>query len=148
LTQRVCKRQLIGVVWITSATDPSLGGVQTFAALNTKSGLLNKLGKKEEADKAMKTALESASAIELHSYGRQMLAQKKVSDAMAIFEKNYKKNEGKWPTTAGMMRGLSAMGNFTEALKYAKMALTQAPDELSKKTIEDAIKKLESGKAL
>jgi tetratricopeptide (TPR) repeat protein len=136
------------MVWITSASDPSLGGVQTFAALNTKSGLLNKLGKKEEADKAMKTALENASAIELHGYGRQMLAQKKVADAMAIFEKNYKKNEGKWPTTVGMMRGLSAMGNFSEALKYAKMALTQAPDELNKKSLEDSIKKLESEKAL
>jgi tetratricopeptide (TPR) repeat protein len=136
------------MVWITSATDPSLGGVQTFAALNTKSGLLNKLGKKEEADNAMKIALDKASAIELHGYGRQLLAQKKASEAMAIFEKNYKKNEGKWPTTVGMMRGLSAMGNFSEALKFAKMALPQAPDDLNKKNLEDAIKKLEGGKAL
>lgn len=52
--------------WINSATNPNLGGVETFSALSTKSGLLSKLGKKDEADKAMKTALENASALELH----------------------------------------------------------------------------------
>ncbi|MEP7323249.1 MAG: DUF2911 domain-containing protein [Saprospiraceae bacterium] len=134
--------------WITSATDPNLGGVQSFAALNTKSGLLNKSGKKDEADKAMAMALDKASAIEMHGYGRQLLAQKKVKEALEIFDKNYKKNEGKWPTTVGMMRGLSASGNYSEALKYAKLALVQAPDEVNKKNLEQAIKTLEGGKAL
>lgn len=134
--------------WIVSATDPNLGGVQNFAALTTKTGLLNKLGKTAEADAAMKMALDNANVIELHGYGRQLLAQKKVSEAMAVFEKNYKKNDGKWPTTAGMMRGLSATGNLKEALKYAKLALAQAPDPVNKKSLEEAIKKLESGKGL
>jgi tetratricopeptide (TPR) repeat protein len=136
------------MVWIESATNPNLGGVQNFAALNTKSGLLTKMDKKDEADKAMTIALEKATAIELHGYGRQLLAQKKVTEAMAIFEKNYKKNEGKWPTPVGMMRGLSASGNLREALKYAKLALAQAPDEVNKKSLEDSIKKLENGKPL
>lgn len=96
----------------------------------------------------MKMALDNANVIELHGYGRQLLAQKKVSEAMAVFEKNYKKNDGKWPTTAGMMRGLSATGNLKEALKYAKLALAQAPDPVNKKSLEEAIKKLESGKGL
>lgn len=134
--------------WINSATNPNLGGVETFSALSTKSGLLSKLGKKDEADKAMKTALENASALELHGYGRQLLAEKKTAEAMTIFEKNYKKNDGKWPTTVGMMWGLSATGNISEALKYAKLALVQAPDDLNKKSIEASIKKLEGGKAL
>ncbi len=136
------------ITWIESATSPGLGGAQTFAALSTKAGLFNKLGKKDEADKIMATALDNANAIELHGYGRQLLADKKIPEAMAIFEKNYKKNDGKWPTTVGMMRGLSAMGNLSEALKYAKTALTQAPDEGNKKSLETSIKKLESGKAL
>lgn len=137
-----------GMTWIESATNPNLGGVQTFAAMSTKSGLLNKLGKKEEADKAMAKALETANAVELHGYGRQLLTEKKTAEAMVIFEKNYKKNDGKWPTPVGMMRGLSATGNLTEALKYAKLALAQAPDEVNKKNLEASIKKLESGKAL
>ncbi len=134
--------------WITSATSPNLGGSQTFAAMNTKAGLLTKMGKTAEAEAAQKIALENATVLELHAHGRQLLAEKKASEAMAIFEKNYKKNEGKWPTTVGMMRGLSATGNLKEALKYAKLALAQAPDDVNKKNLEASIKKLESGQGL
>lgn len=134
--------------WVTSATSPNLGGVQTFAAMSTKSGLLSKLGKKDEADAAMKIGLDNATALELHGYGRQLLTEKKTAEALAVFEKNYKKNDGKWPTTVGMMRGLSAVGKLSEALKYAKLALAQAPDDVNKKNLEASIKKLESGKAL
>jgi hypothetical protein len=76
--------------WITRATDPNLGAVQSFRALSTKAGLLEKLNRKEEADKVMASALESGTAIELHQYGRQLLAQQKNTEAMAVFEKNYK----------------------------------------------------------
>ena len=65
-----------------------------------------------------------------------------------IFEKNYKKNKGAWPTAVGMMRGLSAKGDYKKALEYAKTALTQATDDINKKSIEAAIKSLEAGKAL
>jgi hypothetical protein len=47
---------------------------------------------------------------------------------------------------AGMMRAASAAGKYKDALKYAKLALAQAPDEGNKKNIEAAIKKLEEGK--
>lgn len=134
--------------WINSASDPNLGGVNGFRTLSTKSKLLEKLGKTSEASKVWKDAIDKASAMELHSYGRQLLAQKKTKEALAIFESNYKKNNGAWPTNAGMMRGLSAVGDLKKALEHAKMALTQAPDETNKKFIEAAIKQLEAGQAL
>ncbi len=134
--------------WITVAVDPSLGGVNTFAALSTKAGLLNKLNRKAEADQAMALALDNASALEMHGYGRQLLAEKKVKEAMAIFERNYKKHKGAWPTNGGLMRGYSAMGDYKKALEYAKLALAQAPNELNKKALEQAVKTLESGKPL
>ena len=52
-----------------------------------------------------------------------------------IFDKNYKKNNGAWPTAVGMMRGLSAKGDYKKALEYAKTALTQATDDINKKSI-------------
>ncbi|MBK9930620.1 MAG: DUF2911 domain-containing protein [Saprospiraceae bacterium] len=135
-------------IWITSATDPNLGGVTNFGALKTKSGLLKLAGKTAEADLTMNQAIDNATSIELHGYGRQLLGEKKISEALAIFEKNYKKNEGRWPTSVGMMRGLSAKGNYPEALKYAKIALTQAPDDVNKKNLEASIKTLASGKGI
>jgi tetratricopeptide (TPR) repeat protein len=134
------------LAWINVAVDPTMGGVKTFNALSTKAGLLGKLNKKEAAEQMMQEAL--LNAMEMHVYGRQLLADKKVKEAMAIFEKNYKKNKGIWPTNGGMMRGYSAMGDLKKALEHAKLALAQAPNPETKKLIEQAIKTLESGKPL
>ena len=98
--------------WITSATDPNLGGINTFRTLSIKSKLLEKTGKTAEASKIWNDAIEKANALELHTYGRQLMAQKKFKEAMAIFENNYKKHNGTWPTNVGMMRGYSAMGDI------------------------------------
>ena len=134
--------------WINVVVDPNMGQVNTFHALSTKAGLLAKLNKRDESDKIMQAALENASALEMHSYGRQLLAEKRVKEAMVVFEKNYKKYKGAWPTNGGMMRGYSAMGDFKKALEYAKLALAQAPNEENKKFLEQAIKTLELGKPL
>jgi tetratricopeptide (TPR) repeat protein len=134
--------------WVTSATSQNLGGEDGFRPLSIKSKILDKLGKKAEAATAMQEALENAKPLELHAYGRQLLLDKKPADAMAIFEKNYKKTNGGWPSNVGMMRGYSAIGNIPKALEHAKAALAQAPDDLNKKTLETAIKTLESGKTL
>ena len=134
--------------WINRASDPNLGAVQSFRTLSIKAGLLEKLGNKTEADKTMAAALEAGSAVELHQYGRQLLAQQKNQEAFAVFEKNWKKHKGAWPTNAGMMRGYAAIGNNKKALEFAKLALAQAPDEQNKKALEAAVKNLSEGKNL
>ena len=137
-----------GLDWINRATDPNLGAVKSFRALSTKAGLLSRLNKTSEADTIMKAALENATVVEMHQYGRQLLAQKKNAEAFAVFEKNFKKYKGAWPTNAGMMRGYSAMGNYKKALEHAKLAMAQAPDDVNKKFLEQAIKTLSEGKPL
>lgn len=134
--------------WINSATNPNLGGLKTFRALSTHAGLLGKSGRQSEADKMMAEAIEIGGAIELHQYGRQLIIQKKYTEAMAIFEKNFKKHNGIWPTHVGMMRGYSGMGNLKKALEHAKIALSQAPTSEDKKNMERLITTLESGKPL
>ncbi len=134
--------------WISVVVDPNLGRVNTFQALSTKAGLLTKLNRKEEADKIMQSALENATIMEMHQYGRQLLTEKRVKESMTVFEKNHTKYKGAWPTNTGMMRGYSAMGDLKKALVYAKLALAQAPNEENRKLIEQAIKTLEAGKPL
>jgi tetratricopeptide (TPR) repeat protein len=104
------------------------------------------LNKTAEADTVMKMALENATAIEMHQYGRQLQSQKKYSEALVVFEKNYKKYKGAWPTNVGMMRGYSGVGDYKKALEYAKAAVPQAPDEQNKKNLEQAVKTLSEGK--
>lgn len=134
--------------WINSASSPNLGGMNNFGTLSTKSKLLAKAGKADEAKKTMDQAIENSTALELHSYARQLLNQKKIDEAFVLFEKNHKKHNGAWPTNGGMMRGYSAKGDYKKALEYAKLALPQATDEVNRRAIEGYIKTLESGKGI
>jgi tetratricopeptide (TPR) repeat protein len=142
----VNQQQALG--WITAATDPNLGGVNSFAALSTRSGLLSQLNRKAEADSMMQVAIANASAVELHQYGRQLLAGGKKAEAMQVFEQNFTKHKGVWPTHVGMMRGYSAMGNLAKALEHAEKALPQAPNEENKRMLEQSVKLLKEGKPL
>ncbi len=134
--------------WINSASSPTFGGVNSFNVLSIKAGLLEKLGKQADAKKIMENAIDVAGIFELHQYGRRLLTEGKKVEAMAVFEKNYTKNKGAWPTNGGMMRGYAAMGNTAKALEHAKLALAQAPDEANKKNIANQIALLEQGKPL
>jgi tetratricopeptide (TPR) repeat protein len=134
--------------WINSATDPNLGGVQSFKTLSVKAGLLEKLNRKEEAAKMMTAAFEKATVSDIHNYGRQLLSQNKVKEAVEIFEMNYKKFNGAWPTSAGLMRGYSAQGDLKKALEYANKAVNDAPTPEVKKIMVAAVETLSKGKAL
>jgi hypothetical protein len=136
------------LLWINSATNPNLGGVNSFPALSVKAGLLKKQDKNEESEKTMNQALDNATAMELHQYGRQLLNEKRMDEAMVVFEKNYIKHKGAWPTKVGMMRAYSAKGNIKKALEFAKEALKEAPDDINKKNLESAVQTLESGKPI
>lgn len=134
--------------WINTAIDPQMGGRNSFGALQTKATLLKKLGKEDEGNAIMKTAINNASALELHFYGRQLMNENKLPEALQVFQKNYDKNKGAWPTNMGMMRIYAAMGDHKKALGYAQAALPQAPDEATKKFLETAIQNLQEGKPL
>ncbi len=134
--------------WVNTAMDPNLGGVISFKSYSTKSKLLAKQGKTKEADEAMTIAIENGTAVELHGYGRQLLSDKKPKEAMVVFEKNHQKQQGKWPTNVGMMRGYNGIGDLKNALKYAKLALIQATDEVNKNNLKKSIERLEQGKSL
>ncbi len=134
--------------WINTATDPKFVGTASFKALSIKAGILELQGKTAEAASIMDKAIENGNVMELHAYGRQLLGRKKAKEAMAVFQKNYQKHQGAWPTNAGLMRGFSATGDLKSALKYAKLALEQAPDAQNKDFLKRMIEQLEQGKPL
>jgi tetratricopeptide (TPR) repeat protein len=134
--------------WINTATDPKFVGTASFKALSLKAGILELQGKTTEAASIMDKAIENGNVLELHAYGRQLLGRKKAKEAMAVFEKNYQKHKGAWPTNAGLMRGYSAMGDLKSALKYAKFAVEQAPDAQNKDFLKRMVEQLEQGKPL
>lgn len=121
---------------------------ENFTDLLTRAEVLDALGRKEEAKAALDKAMNSptATAIQVHMYGRQLLTQGKKEDAFRVWQLNAKNHPNTWPVNVGLARGYSAMGDYKSALKYAKLAMSEAPDEANKKNMQAAIDKLQQSK--
>jgi hypothetical protein len=109
----------------------------------TKSRILTALNRKDEAATAQKKALDFASPLQIHSYARQLLAEKRSDEAFAIFRENAKKHPDQWFVHTGMARMYSAQGKFDDAAKEIKVALAGAPDD-QKSYLDGLVKQLEA----
>jgi hypothetical protein len=138
-----------GLKWSEIAAG-TLVGDANFTTLSTKAQLLSKLGRESEARATMDTAmhLPSAKPGQIHQYGRTLLAQKKVAEAIAVFEYNAAHFGDQWPTHVGLARGYAAAGDNRKALEQARLALAQAPDPLNRAALEEMIKALEAGQPI
>lgn len=140
--------RLEALEWADFAVNAPFVGEKNFTTMSTKANILDQLGRQMEATQVMDEALElpTTTAFQIHQYGQQLIGQGDKQEALRIFKLNHKKFDGAWPTTVGMMRGLSAMGNYKEAMIYANEAFNQAPDQANKDNIQRMIDKLKQGK--
>jgi len=133
--------------WATLATGPNFpGDPASFSALATKAGILDKLSKADEAAAVMKSALPYGSVVQLQQFGRQLLTAKKPKAALEVFRYNYDKNPNQFLPLTGMVRGLSANGEYANAVKFANKALPLAPNDAGKQAVQEMIRKLKEGK--
>lgn len=132
------------LVWANTAVSGAVGQ-KNFQTLSTKSQVLALMGKKEEADAAMKEALPLGQVGDVHQYARGLLAQKKPKEAFDVFKMNYDKHPNEFTTNMGMARAYSGVGDYKKALEYLKKAEPQA-DKLNKNNIERLMPILEQGK--
>ncbi len=132
------------LVWAENAVSLPFIGQENFATLSNKAQVLQKLGRSSESAEVMDKAVKhpTATAFQIHAYGRQLLASGMKEKALEIFKYNFEKEKGGWPTHVGMARGLSAVGQYDKALEHAKKGLEQAPDQINKDSMTQAIEKL------
>jgi tetratricopeptide (TPR) repeat protein len=109
----------------------------------TKAKVLTALDRKDEAAAAEKKALSLASPIQLHTYARQLLGEKRKDEAFAIFLENAKNHPEQWFVHVGLARMYSAQGKFDEAAKELKIAQPGAPDN-QKSSLDGMVIKLEA----
>jgi hypothetical protein len=136
------------LAWADVAVNGKGGiGRKNFTNLMTLADAQEANGKTAEAVKTREEAVNNPAAtpFDIHGYGRQLLTAGKKEEALKVFELNAKRNPGVWPVNFGLARGYSGVGRYADALKYAKLALAQAPDEGNRKNVEGAVKKLEAG---
>jgi hypothetical protein len=134
--------------WARVAATTGFPGQENFTTLMTLADAQSASGLEADASKTRDKALNLASTtpIELHLYARTLLQKGKKQEALSIWQLNAKRHPNEWPVNVGLARGNSAVGNYKEALKYAKLALVQAPDDNNKKNLQSGIEKLEQGK--
>lgn len=141
LGQEVALEEALG--W----TDQSIQNERRFENLSTKAQILAKLDRNGEASEVMDEAVEIASPLQLHNYGRQLLAQGRVEEAVAIFKTNAERHSDTWFVEVGLARGLAAQGDFAKAAEHMRTARDNAPEN-QKEYVQGLVDQLAAKKAI
>jgi tetratricopeptide (TPR) repeat protein len=123
--------------------DLSIQAEERYDNLMNKSKVLEAMGRAQDAEAFRTKALDKANALQLYIYARQLQAQKKQDQALAIYKENAKKFPDYWTTHLGLARVYSAQGDFDNAVKEVKLSLTGAPDS-NKNALEGYVKRLQA----
>jgi hypothetical protein len=129
--------------WAETAVSSPFLGEKNFQTLSCKAAVLNALNRSAEADESMKEALPLGTELEVHTYAKTLLSQKRAKVAFDAFKLNYEKHPDSFTTLVGMGRGHSALGEYGKALDFLKKALPKAPNPMNQTNVENMIKKLE-----
>jgi tetratricopeptide (TPR) repeat protein len=122
--------------------DQSIQAEERFDNLITKSQILEAQGKKQDAEATKAKALQVASGLQIHLYGRGLQRQNKQAEGFEVFQINIKKRPNEWYTHGELGRIASAKGDFPAAIKELNLALEGAPDA-TKSQIHGLISQLE-----
>ena len=116
-----------------------------FNTLLVKAEALSALGKTEEAERVLDEALPKGSVFQLHSYGRQLISNGKVDEALNIFQKNAKLHKNEWPVNYGLAQDYSAKGEYAKAISHLKKAEKNCPDDMNREVIKKNLDRLSKG---
>jgi len=123
--------------------DQSILIEERFDNLLDKSRVLEAMGRRDEAVAFRNKALEKGNALQLYVYGRQLQGDKKQDEAFALYRSNAKKFPDFWTSHLGMARVYSGQGDFENAFKEMKAALSGSPDA-NKSSLENYLKRLQA----
>jgi Protein of unknown function (DUF2911) len=120
-----------GLKWANSSIN-TFFGESNFNTLTTYAGLLEKNSRSKEADSIMKKALPMGTLYQLATYGDNLLKQKKYKAAFEVFKLNFEKSPKEILSNFGMIKANAAMGNKSEAIKFADKTILLAADKATK----------------
>jgi tetratricopeptide (TPR) repeat protein len=135
------------LTWINiSMNTERFNGQKSFSAMTVKADILTLLNRGNEAEQVMKEAMEmNATVMEIHQYGRSLLAAGKNERALEVFKMNREKNkDDKFTTSVGLARGYASVGNKKEAIKHWEVAIKNIPEDqkANMPAYENEVKKL------
>ncbi len=147
LAAKYCADNQVNLEEAMQWIEKSIGMDKNYKNVSVQSSLLIFADLMEEAVKVKNEALGllSTEANDFYSYGTELLARRKYTEAMDIFQRLTKRWPDHWLASHGLARAFSSQGDYKKALEYEQQALVKAP-EPNKGFIEAAIKKLEAGR--
>jgi tetratricopeptide (TPR) repeat protein len=123
--------------------DTSIQNEERFENLETKSRILDAMGKKDEAAKVLNAALEKANAQQLYIYARGLQRSGNATSAFELYPMVVKKDSNHWLAHLAQARIDSNAGNFANASKEMKLAIASAP-EANKPFLDPLLAKLDA----
>src|SRR5579862_1178550 len=123
--------------------DTSIQNEERFENLETKSRILDAMGRKDAAAKAYSAALEKATAVQLYVYARGLQRQGDAKRAFELYPQVPKKDANHWVSHLALARISSSTGDFPTAAKEMTEAISRAPDA-TKPFLQPLLKRLEA----
>ena len=122
-------------------SDQAIATQKNFTTLNVKAGLLDQMGKTDEAKKIREEALTVATEAELNAYGYQLLNQNKFEEGIRILTVNTERYPQSANTWDSLGEAYALKGDKENAIKYFKKSLTLNPTEATKANSVKYLKK-------
>ena len=139
-----CVRKKANLEEALKWADASIQNEERFENLATKADVLKAMNKPEDAKKTWEQAMAKTTPIQLYSYARGLMNEKKEAEAMEILKEVAKR----YPDTPfghlSNARIKSAAGNFAGAAEDAKKAQAVAISDQQKKNIQALIDRLQA----
>ena len=123
--------------------DTSIQNEERFENLETKSRILDAMGRKDEGAKVLAKAFDKASAIQLYSYARGLQRAGNAKRAFELYPQVPKKDANHWISHLALARISSNTGDFPTAAKEMTQAISGAPDG-TKPFLQPLLKRLEA----
>src|SRR5882672_744152 len=123
--------------------DTSIQNEDRFENLETKSRILDAMGKKDEAAKTLSAAFAKASATQLYVYARGLQRAGDTKRAFELYPQVAKRDPNHWLSHLAQARLASHTGDYAAASKELKLAIAGAPDA-NKPFLEPMLAKLET----
>ncbi|HKC86889.1 MAG TPA: hypothetical protein VKG02_12980, partial [Blastocatellia bacterium] len=138
-----CAQQGVNLPEALTWVDRSIGMNENFQNLRVKAAVLEKTGDAKAAESLRAQALKVANETDLNNYGYQLMSQQKMTEAIAIFQRNTREHPQSWNVWDSLAEGYSNAGDKKGAIDNYTKALKMAPDA-QKERIEKAITRLKA----
>ncbi len=139
-----CLQKSVDLEEATKWADRSIAIQENFTNLRTKAGLLEKQGDVKTAEALRAKALQIATEADMNTYGYQLLGEKKIDAAIAVFQKNVKDYPKSWNTYDSLGDGYLNKGDKKLAAEYYGKAMAMTTDETQRKRISDILARMKT----